>query len=258
MGMNESLDDRLRGWGARHACPPERQALLAERVRAALEREARFGGAGQPAGRVDLRPFAYALTGALAVLVAAAAWFAFARGWPGDRAARACSESDLSSRDMAARQLFVEAARLFPRQLRWIVQSDGEVGLGVDSDSSGAVPDTPAMTLRLTVMTRRKADDPWREAWTADFMVHAEDLVEITPSRHVNNRLHVWVLPLQNGYAAVETELALEYPMALVSRANSVLEFGRPTVVATDRREGVEYKIIQTVRPLRRTGGCSS
>lgn len=161
-------------------------------------------------------------------------------------------------RDLPAQTLFTEVSRLFPHQLRWIAQSSGEVGLGLESDATSSIPNTPAMSIRLVVLSRKTPETKWREAWTTDIIVHAEDLVDITPSRHSNNRLHFWVFPLQNGKVAVETDMALESPLVLSSRLNTVMNAGEPTEVATVRIGDEEFKIFQTVKPLHVVEALSS
>ena len=55
---------------------------------------------------------------------------------------------------------FSETARLFPRRLRWIAQSDGDMALGVESLEESWVADTPPMLLRFVVVSRTGKQTP--------------------------------------------------------------------------------------------------
>lgn len=258
--MKDYLQDRLRAWAALHEAKPEQLDALSQRVMSGLARAPQLT-TEMPSFRLQFyQKLGYACAGAL-VAVTALALVALLRPGTGeeDRLSSVCmSSSGQLDRDVTAQKLFKEVSRLFPHQLRWIAQSNGDVGLGLESDATGSIPDTPAMSIRLVVLSRKTSETKWREAWATDIIVHAEDMVDITPSRHSNNRMHFWVFPLENGKVAVETDLALEQPLTLSSRLNTVVEIGKPTEVATVRMGDAEYKIFQTVKPLNNAGNVPS
>jgi hypothetical protein len=158
----------------------------------------------------------------------------------------------------AFQRLFSETTRLFPKQLRWIVQSNGDIGLGIESDRNVQVADTPAMLVRLMLVTRAAGAKTWKPAWTTDIVMRGEDWVDIQPNRTGLDRLTLWVYPLENGKVAVDTSVAIDQPLRVSARLDTVVALGEPTEVTTTRRGGNEYKLLQTVEPLDGLKGCTS
>ena len=258
--MSDPIQDLLRAWAALHEAKPAQLEALTNRVSTAIASHRHYV-VERPAIHFPFyQKLGYACAGGL-VVVMGFALVALLRTGKCETArvpGIGLASSGQAERDISAQTLFKEVSRLFPQQLRWIAQSNGEVGLGLESDATSSIPDTPAMSIRLVVLSRKAPEMKWREAWTTEIIVHAEDLVEVTPSRQSNNRMQFWVFPLQNGKIAVETDMTLEYPLTIASRLNTVVGIGAPAEVATVRMEDVEYKILQTVKPLQNTVDAQS
>jgi hypothetical protein len=158
----------------------------------------------------------------------------------------------------AIQKVFAETSRLFPKQLRWLVQSNGDIGLGVESDAGAPVPDTPAMLVRLVLVKRAAGEKIWRPAWTTDIVMRGEDRVEIVPNREGHNKVSLWLYQLEKGMVAVDTSICIEQPLRVSARLDAVIGLGEPAVVVTSSMGGDEYKLLQTVEPLKATQRCKS
>jgi hypothetical protein len=246
-----NFEARLKQWAARHEASPAKLADLAAQV---VVEAARHRHADTSAPALASMPFlgrlGYALTGAV---VAGVVFVLCARqGEP--QASR--SESAAAMAKPTADQvttvsrLFAETARLFPKRLRWIAQSNGDMGLGVEAADQDWPCDTPPMLVRLVVVAKTGTETAWRQVWATDVVLRGEDLAEITPNRDSANKVTLWVYPLQDGKLAVDTGVNLDEPLKIASRLSSVVKNGEPAEVATVRLGDTEYRLFQTVQPL--------
>ena len=247
------LDDRLKQWATRHEPLPGHLEALAARVtvEAARRRHAK-ATMTTSAWMPFLGRLGYALTGA----VVAGVVFAFfvhqgvrQRG-QSDSALTARMARPTADQMSTMSRLFAETARLFPKRLRWIAQSNGDMGLGVEATDQDWTYDAPPMLVRLVMVSRTGNETTWRQVWSTDVVLHGEDLAEITPNRNSANKLTLWVYPLQDGKVAVDTGVELDKPLKLASRLNTVVKDGEPAEVTTVRRGDTEYRLFQTVEPL--------
>ena len=259
--MKTDFENDLKEWSARHS--PGTKYLDHLRGRIVVE-AARRHHLGQslhmpwqisPWGRA-----AFSVLGACAgILILLMGWGYFWQTSAPETGASLAGLTKPSAAQMGAFQkLFAETTRLFPKQLRWIVQSNGDVGLGVESEGSGQVSDTPAMVVRLVLVKRASGEKDWKPAWTTDIVMRGEDWVEITSDRKGDNKLTLWVYPLEKGMVAVDTSIALDHPMRISGRLDTVIGIGQPAGVAISSRDGNEYKLFQTVQPLTGRQGCKS
>ena len=150
-------------------------------------------------------------------------------------------------------KLFGEMKRLFPDGLRWIAQSDEEVGLGIEEtrQDETAAKSSPMM-VKVTVLSRKTGDTVWHQAWNADLILHGQDMVEIVPDRKLaDNKLSLWVYPLDDGKLAVDSSISLRLPVTIASRLNAVVTPGEPAEMASLLLDGVEYRIFQTVEIIK-------
>jgi hypothetical protein len=206
---------------------------------------------------------ACAALAAAAVLVSAALWAVLPRrpgtdpSALGGGAAAAHGPASLAALGDArlanAMRLFAEADRLFPDALRWIAETNGDVRLGVDALPGGAEASAPPALVRLTVSRRDAAGGGWRVAWTSDVLVRAGDDVEAALSRKADNRLALWVFPLQDGKLSVQGGLSLAAPVRLAARLDAVVADGEAVEIAALRTPDAEYRVFQTVMLLKRT-----
>jgi hypothetical protein len=246
------LDDRLKEWAARHEASPSTLEKLASRVNVEAVRR-RYANDTMPASALRLfwGKLGYALTGAI---VAGVVFVVLHHSQPqvgqGEVVMAERLVAPTADQVSSIRHLFAETARLFPQRLRWIAQSNGDMGLGVEEGEQDWTSDTPPMLVRLVVVSRTGTESAWRPVWSSDVVLRGEDLAEITPNRNAANKLTLWVYPLQNGRVAVDTGVVLDKPMKFASRLNSVVKVGEPAEVGMVRRGDTEYRLFQTVEPL--------
>lgn len=157
----------------------------------------------------------------------------------------------ISAKDVqTSSTLFAEMEKMFSERLKWVAESNGDVGLGIesvpDAELSGSVP----MLVRLVVVAQDQTTDESRTVWQADVLVRGEEFVEISPNRGADNKLGLWVYPLEDGKIALDTSLSLDAPVRLESRANRIASRGKPEEIMCLHTDGIEYRVFQTVEIL--------
>ena len=252
--MKQELDNRLREWSQRHTPGAEHLAQMASRIVETAVRNRYQDSQVRAAHRISLGvKFGYALAGAVLAIVGF--MVCTARYQPSVSAGPSAPGlaqlvTPTASQLETIGRLFQETARLFPRQLRWITQSNGDVALGVESDESSPVPDTQPMLVRLVMVKRAVGEKEWIRAWSTDVVLRGEDLVEVTPSRQWNNKLTMWVYPLDNGKVAVDTSITLVKPSVVSARIDTVVALGESVEVAHVVNGHEEMKVFQIIEPL--------
>jgi hypothetical protein len=165
---------------------------------------------------------------------------------------RLVARSGLSDREIAKRtHLFGEVQRLFPDNLRWIAESGGEVGVGVESEKEIGDTKTTPVLVKLTAVSRVIGEKTWRPIWDASVVVRGQELVEIQPNKAGNNKLTLWVYPLADGKVAVDSNLALNTPASLNSSSTTVVGQNAPSEILYERKGDTEYKVLETVKVLK-------
>ena len=258
--MKTDIDGLLKDWSARHSPGQAHLDNIANRIAVDAARQRYLGQSAPFATGISLwGKFAYGAVGAcVAILVMAigVAYFkAAARGTGTSLSALALPSATQRG---SLQELFAETSRLFPNQLRWIVQSNGDVALGVESEGTGQNSDTPAMLVRLVLVKRAAGETTWKQAWATDVVMRGEDRVEIAPNRKGHNKVTLWLYPVENGKVAVDTSIAIDQPLRVSGRLDTVIGIGEPAEVAAYNKGGDEYKLLQTVEPLNGKQACKS
>ena len=247
-----SVDSKLREWAARRQASQAHLDSLATRTVTEAARRRFVAIEPMPAGSQFLARLGYALTGA--IVAGLVIVFGLQRGAPGlagDEAGGALRQAVPTPGQISTiARLYAETVRLFPRRLRWIAQSNGDMGLGVEATEESWIADAPPMLVRLVIVSRTGRDTAWRPVWSTDVVLRGEDMAEIAPNRNAANKVALWVYPLQNGKVAVDTAVELDKPLRFASRQSAVVTAGQPTPVATVRLGDVEYRLIQTVERM--------
>ncbi len=150
----------------------------------------------------------------------------------------------------AGRQLFGEMDQLFADRLRWVVQSGGDIGLGVESINGGVDKDAKPMIVRFVVVSKKHGETGWNPVWDLDILLRGEEVVEVMPNHNVDNKIALWVYPLNDGRIIVDTSLSLDLLVRLSSRADIVAREGEPNEIASLCDDKIEYRVFQTVRLL--------
>lgn len=254
--MNDKFNSLLTNWAAKKAPAQEHLDRLARGVSVAAATK-RTAAHQAEYSNAPLLPFwsklGYAATGA----VVAVAVMAVCLRWQiptEEQRSHASGIQGIAAIDrnhlQAQTRLFSEVERMFNNQLRWIAQSDGDMGIGVESDLSGARENPAPYLVHLVAVSRTEGKGAWRQVWSADVILRGEDMVEVVPNGKKDNSLALWVYPLQDGKIAVDTSLALSSPFRLASRAGAVVQRGRPSEIAALRTGDTEYRVFQTVEKL--------
>jgi hypothetical protein len=149
------------------------------------------------------------------------------------------------SRIEMGERLFKEMDRLFNGNLRWVAESNGDMGMGVET-IPGQHDAVPAL-VRVTVLSRQKDTTTWSTAWQSDVVLRGQDLVEVAPNAKTANKLSLWVFPLEDGKIAVDTSLSLELSGRLATQVSAVIAPGETTQLAAVYENDTEYRVFQTV-----------
>ncbi len=149
-------------------------------------------------------------------------------------------------------KLFEEMNRLFNGNLRWVAESNGDMGIGMGEDREHL--DSPPALVRLTMLARQAGTAEWSKVWQSDVMVREQDLVEVSPG-HSSDTISLWVFPLEDGQISIDTTVALNTPIRIRDQQSTVSTPGMPIQVASLTENGKEYRVYQTVVLLDQTRG---
>ncbi len=156
----------------------------------------------------------------------------------------------ISETELAHKRVLVsELERVFDRQFAWIVETDGEVHLGVDQKQVSAEDSVP-IVVRVAVMRRKVGQTQWQHVWSADVVSHSEQLVELTPEGKGDSRLSIWAFALPDGMIAVDGEMHLKGEDGIKPVFSDLHKAGDSTSVFTTTLDEIEYQVFQTVALL--------
>jgi hypothetical protein len=147
-------------------------------------------------------------------------------------------------------RLFSEMEHLFADRLRWVAESNGDVGLGVEALRGASSVNSAPLLVRLTVVSRKEGTREWAPTWSADVLLRGEEVVEVAPNRRADNRLALWVYPLGDGRIAADTSLSLSKPVPVSSKVSTVVQEGQPSELISVRVGGTEYRVFQAVETV--------
>jgi hypothetical protein len=149
-----------------------------------------------------------------------------------------------------SRILYDSVEGLFTDRLKWIAESNGDVGLGVDNVHAALNAAAAPLLVRLTVVSRRRGESAWQRVWGTDIITRPEEVANVVPDHRPTGELSLWVYPLEDGKLAVNTSLTLESPLRLSANAEEVVAPGVPSRLAALREGDMEYELYQTVVSL--------
>lgn len=250
MTNNTNLDRMLKDWAEARAPACDRMDRLYCRIRHGIIARRYEQELEKAPARIGLLPrLAYVALGSAVTLVLAALWFFHVHPANNGDATRFAAIS--AQRAAAGEKLFAEMERLFAQDLRWVTESNGDMEVGVGALPGGAGRQNVPALVRLTVVARAEGQKTWRPIWNTDVIVRGEDRVEISPNRKADNRLALWVCPLDDGKVAVESVISLNAPVKAGGRLGTVVAQGVPTEVMAVRSGGTEYRVFQTTTMLK-------
>ena len=239
------LDATLRDWRRRQDAAVD-TAALAARVVASIRSDTAAAAVERPSQHRWLERTAWFAAGiAAAVLVSlmlrrptpeeGVDWPPSARFAPGQIAEKAA--------------LVAAMEDTFGARLAWVAEHDRRVDVGLVADAPprrGA-----AVAVRIVVLARRIEDSVWTPVWQSDVVTRDEQVVDVAAGPGAAGRLRLWTHPLPDGAIAVDGELSLVAANPPVAASYSgVQRPGEPRRVTGDRKDGIEWQVIQTVVPL--------
>ncbi len=247
--MTDELGDMLNEWARQKAPPDEHLNSLAQKI---TTEAARQQYVTRPTPHACLRVrLAYSGIGAAVMLVVCLAYLHFSR--PGTTPSGndfGASFAAVTAGDLEkVQRLYKETQLLFEDRLRWVAESNGDIGMGVEAIADGSVASSP-MFVRLTVVARQADGEQWEPLWNTDVLVHGQEMVEMVPNPKKKNKLALWVYELEDGKLATDTKLSLHVPVQLASTVTAVVSPGEPTQITSVRTADSEYRVFQTVVPL--------
>lgn len=250
MSTDTNMDRILKEWAEARRPADDRLGRLANRIRGEIVACRYAQDAGTVPARLGLllSRAAYVAMGFILALTLAMVWV---RHMPG--AGEVASLAAISAQRAATGgELFAEMERLFAQDFRWMAESGGDLGIGVEALPGGAGRQTVPALVRLTLVTRAEGQKTWRLVWKTDVIVQGEDRVEISPNHATDNRVALWVCPLDDGKVAVDSVVCLKAPIQIGGRLGTVVSQGVPVEVMTGRSAGTEYRVFQTTTMLKR------
>ena len=252
--MNNSLDNLLKEWAARQEPDSARFNTLAGQIMHDVGRRTRVIDDEIAFTIPFSQKLRYAGLGAVAALVVCLlCMHVQVSVVPQSTGAGVPAFAAVSAQEVGAgAKLFTEMERLFSDHLKWVAQSNGDVGIGVEPEGSLISADSSGkpVLVRLTVLSRKTGEKEWRKAWNTDVVMRREQLVEIAPNEKSGNKLALWVYPLADGKLAVDTNIALVQPATIASRSNMVVAHGQVADIAQLRAGNEEYRVLQSVQVL--------
>ncbi len=250
--MNNRLDKLLKEWVSQNEADGKHLKYLEKKItEEAVRSRIQADSATEPF------PFwqkmSYAACGAVAALIIVALYINLAstQECPNPVDNHAPALADVSRQKIeSSRGLFNELDALFSDQLRWVWESNGNIGLGIESLEEGDAEQAQPVLVKLTVLSRSRPRCAWQQSWNTYVMLRGEEMVEIVPDQGPKNKLALWVYPLEEGKLAVDTDISLNIPDTIALSTSTVAEPGKPVSIASFNTSDREYKIYQTVLAL--------
>jgi hypothetical protein len=253
--MKDRLSELLRGWGTRKGSDPERLSALKERIHRSVEEEAARGFPEAAfAHPVPIRlKLAYAGLGAFGGMCAVLIVFRLLLSAP-DPAVDPQDPGYLARINPAeiatGRLLFSEMEALFPSQLRWIAEANGDMGIGIEALSGAQGVETAPILVRVAVLERAGVESDWTTAWTADVFLRGDEQVVIGPGIGPGNTLTLWAHSLSDGKLALDTQLNLASPVPIDSTIHAVLTQGEPEKILSVSGSHESFLVFATAAGL--------
>ena len=251
----DRLDTLLRGWADRHRPDPSRLAALSERVAIQARRHAETGrvvpDAVVPGSAAVWPRMAWAgVLASVAVLACLIWWRSGPGGSPRTAAGPSLSSAIVSDQELrVGRQVFDEMERLFYPRLKRVSESNGEIGIGVGSETDRPAGTGSPVLVRLALMSRAAGGSAWQRAWTMQVVLRSEEVAQAIAVPGLGQGVTLWAYPLGDGEVAVDASVSA-WPRGGVLAANALVRDGIPAEVLRVKSDGTEYRLVETVRVI--------
>ena len=252
MNPPDRLDELLRRWAAGAEADRDRLDALRGRILARVTSQQETGRA-EPGATVLVpayRRYAYAAALA-AALLACVLWWRSGQGWsPRTAVGPSLSSAIVSDQELrVGRQVFDEMERLFYPRLKWVSESNGEIGIGVGSETDRPAGTGSPVLVRLALMSRAAGGSAWQRAWTMQVVLRSEEVAQAIAVPGLGQGVTLWAYPLGDGEVAVDASVSA-WPRGGVLAANALVRDGIPAEVLRVRSDGTEYRLVETVRVI--------
>jgi len=249
--MTDKLDSLLKDWSSHMAAGDKALAGLEQRIALGM-REARHGASAALQETPAFSPWGRLAWFALGAATAFAIALAFVRL---PAAANNADIPALVRSSGSVHRLFNEVNRMFAGNLKWIAQSDGAVELGISPDKDDSTRDGEPFAVHIAVVSRAEGEGPWKKVWESDILTRSEQAIDIALNRKRDDRIGLWIYPVQDGRLAVDSRVSLNAPVKICSESSDIVDDGKPTVIAVVTIGSREYRVYQTVTRLRANVG---
>lgn len=252
------LNRLLREWAKRREPEPEGMEQLATRISSELRRH-RFMHLEQTAERPGLhrRVIRFALAGIGAAAALAVGLYVFMSN--GKNEVRSVRRTVAADQGLAITEEAVrESTRLFHQMdealdchLRWLVETDAHVDLGVNGDRSPEdFASKPLVMLRIVIAKRRGEDGRWQPVRDIKALTRGEEFIEVNQEKNTDPELALWVYALGEDEIVVDTALSLNDPVRISGSFQNILKCGKPIRIHSFRDNRQEYRITQVAALL--------
>lgn len=151
-------------------------------------------------------------------------------------------------------KLLREMERVFENRLSWVAETDGRVVLEIEEEGlgDGGGPAPTGVAVRVVVVRRAAGQPQWKPVWGVDLVARHEQVIRLTPesaSLPKGAGFSLWAYAADEQMVAVDSDLSLA-SLSLESTFSGLQQSGVPTVVHATERNGVQYRVFQTVAIL--------
>ena len=252
---NTDINETLQNWWAeRRKCADTE--LLSQNIMRAIKADG-FEEPAFGATRIAtawLPRVGYALAGAAAMALVLLAVQRFSDGATQNNDSGFLAMGRILPEELASSaRVFDASAQLFDDRLKWIIESNGDVGMGIDSCPEGNVENSAPVFVRVMVLERCAGEDTWHRTWKADVIVREQEMAQIAVNGGKHHLL-LWVYPLADGHLLVDTDFSQTENLQLAARQSTIMCNGEPAEIASMRRGTTEYRVVQTASVLTKQG----
>jgi hypothetical protein len=148
---------------------------------------------------------------------------------------------------LAKARVVREINSMFAGQLRWVMENNGDVRIGVEPAAGGAGAELKTAWVQTVVVSRRAGEATWRPVWSAAVQLQNAEQIELQAPGAAGERLTLWAYAVDKDKWMVDSDCSLAAPVRLASRNSVLLEAGKYHEIALLKTDDREYRVLQTV-----------
>jgi hypothetical protein len=153
---------------------------------------------------------------------------------------------------MEKAKLLREMERMFENRLEWVAETGGRVLLEIREEDLSSGPAPTGVAVRVVVVQRGPRQPQWKPVWGVDLVARQEQVIRLTPesaSLPKGTEFSLWTYTADEQMIAVDSNLSL-VGLPVESTFSGLQQSGIPNVVHATERNGVQYRVYQTVAIL--------